>query len=959
MKKIYFLITLLLFLAGSGSIVNAQVLAWDFNTNLGNEVTVNATTQNANLSISSVSRGPGLLVSALANSYSSTDFSLNGTFTDATTNGDYLQFAVNAVAGFKVSLSTLDANFRRSGTGPNTFQWQYSLDGFATAGVNIGAAISYTLNPTNGTAQTPIDLSVIAALQNVLNTTTVTFRLYGYGATATGGTFALGRLAGNDLAIGGTVASVTSNTITPTTLTGAPFNLANCSATATGTIAFTSTGTFNAGNTYTAQLSDALGSFAAPVTIGSLLSTANAGTISITIPAGTVSGVAYAIQIVSSNPVVTSTTSGAFTINQSGSCTSNTTDYFRSKATGNWAATSTWESSPDNATWINATLSPTSAANTITIRNGHTVTVAADANMDQVIIQSGGILLHSSNVLTVNDGAGDDIIIQSGGYFTLSSASNPPVFSPITASANVNTGGALRVTAGGMTGVAAGVNASNYIYQNASELEMNTAFSTSNVTYFPNVDAVTIPIMKTTTNLVVGSGNPTVVNGIFEAAGGTITFQNAGTKTFRNGITGVSDVNGSTSGKFIINGITASLGGAGLLTLPAAGLDIGTTSTVTMISDKSISGNIALLTDAYVQLGIYNLTVTGSITGGAINAHIVTVNTGLLTMKNVLSAGSAVFPIGPSTTTYNPLTITNNDAGPIDFSARVEIGITPAIGYPAKAVNRTWTIKPSTTPSSADVIFEYSGTDGNAGFNYASPLELGQYIAGAWNVIKTGIVPTGSYQANVIGITSFAGGTASPFVLGNLASVLAFDGVSVNYFTGVKQNGTHILNWKISCNNTPSVTINLQRSADTRNFVSINSINATAVRCDQPFNYTDAQPLPGINYYRLKIVDADGKVTYSNIIALINGSKGFALMNIAPNPVTGNSFKLNTTSATSTKMQLVISDMQGRVVNRQAISLIAGFNSTDINVSNLASGTYNLYGMTTEEKTAVVRLVKQ
>ncbi|MCS6979651.1 MAG: hypothetical protein NZM15_06075, partial [Flavobacteriales bacterium] len=70
-------------------------------------------------------------------------------------------------------------------------------------------------------------------------------------------------------------------------------------------ITFTSTGTFNPGNVYTAQLSDASGSFSNPVNIGTLPSTANAGTINAVIPPGTPPGTGYQVQILSSDPAVT------------------------------------------------------------------------------------------------------------------------------------------------------------------------------------------------------------------------------------------------------------------------------------------------------------------------------------------------------------------------------------------------------------------------------------------------------------------------------------------------------------------------------------------------------------------------------------------------------------------------------------------------------------------------------
>lgn len=189
---------------------NAQIVAWEFNGNAGNEATVNATTNNANLNTVVISRGAGVFASNLSNAYSSNGWASNS-LANAITANDYYQFAISANAGYDVSLSTLDVNFRRSGTGPTDFQWQYSLDGFSTAGVNIGSAINYTSNPTNGTAQTQLNLSGIGALQNVATGTTITIRLFGWNGSG-GGTFALGRLSGDDLAIGGTVNTLSTNT---------------------------------------------------------------------------------------------------------------------------------------------------------------------------------------------------------------------------------------------------------------------------------------------------------------------------------------------------------------------------------------------------------------------------------------------------------------------------------------------------------------------------------------------------------------------------------------------------------------------------------------------------------------------------------------------------------------------------------------------------------------------------
>lgn len=75
-------------------------------------------------------------------------------------------------------------------------------------------------------------------------------------------------------------------------------------------VSYTGDGPANAGNVYTAQLSNSSGSFASPVIIGSLSSTSPAGTISCTIPGGTSQGTGYRIRVISSNPAITGTNNG-------------------------------------------------------------------------------------------------------------------------------------------------------------------------------------------------------------------------------------------------------------------------------------------------------------------------------------------------------------------------------------------------------------------------------------------------------------------------------------------------------------------------------------------------------------------------------------------------------------------------------------------------------------------------
>ena len=216
MKKISILFYLLSFVL-SAQKSNAQIVAWQFGSpaSAGSEVTYDATTNNPNLNTSVLSRGSGIAPTSLARAFSANGFTASGDKGNAITNNQYYTFSINTKPGFKTSLSTLDATLRRSASGPNAYIWQYSTDG--TTFTDIGNDISFT-SISDGVVQSQINLSSIVNLQNVPSNKTITFRLYAWGATATGGTFAIGRYAtnstSNSLAIGGSVISSISTDAT-------------------------------------------------------------------------------------------------------------------------------------------------------------------------------------------------------------------------------------------------------------------------------------------------------------------------------------------------------------------------------------------------------------------------------------------------------------------------------------------------------------------------------------------------------------------------------------------------------------------------------------------------------------------------------------------------------------------------------------------------------------------------
>lgn len=650
------------------------------------------------------------------------------------------------------------------------------------------------------------------------------------------------------------------------------------------------------------------------------------------------------------------------------------TDYFRSAQTGNWNTVATWESSPDNISWGVATATPTSAANTIQIRSGHTVTINASTSADQLIVENGGVLDFTAGTFTLDDATGNDIDIQNGGVFVLSQAATPPTYGTGSPTINVNTGGIVRVSASGLTFAGTGVNANNFVYGHQSVLDytLTGSFGVSGVTYFPNVNATTIPIFRITINsptiLSVGAGTFTRFNGVFEANGnGIIRWANAGDKIFRNGIINecAIDYNAGNIGlaKFIIDGETATLGGSGSLSVPPSTLEIGSASnntTVAVTSNKTVTGNISLVSsnNTYVDLGANNLTVTGTITltGGTATSYIRTASTGALVLNSVGIAGKN-FPVGDSK--YNPILIENGSNH--SWTVNVKDGVTadPPKGSTG-AVLLTWNITPSTNPPSgpADITFQFDRTSqvgidfDNSAYNSPDNLQpwhrkLGYWLASGTNRPVINVSPTVS-TVKAPGLVDF-----SPYALARI--LLPLPVKLVNFSATKISSGLAIINWELAACCSKDALFELEKSTDSRNFTLISSIDGSET--NKFYFYNDSRLGKGISYYRLKMTDTDGSVKYSKVIAIVNEEKGFVITSIAPNPVQ-HTASLTISAAKQSSVDFKVYDVAGNLVKQWQSTIAAGNNVLQMDVAALTNGTYNVLASSSGDKT-VFRFIKQ
>lgn len=224
-----------------GGISYAQIAAWDFFNEPATPATSTAEVYNTHMDASAaLTRGPGAVASAGANSFRTTGFMNNGI---STANTDYFQFTLSASTGYTLSLSSINADMRGTATFAATpgvsNQFAYSLDG--TTFTLIGTP-SVVVGDAQGIASLPqINLSGIAALQNVAEGVTVTFRMYASGQTNTGGWGYYSASAGDyGLSVGGTLNPTTipceSPVVGPTASPVSVCNGAVATLSATGVI---------------------------------------------------------------------------------------------------------------------------------------------------------------------------------------------------------------------------------------------------------------------------------------------------------------------------------------------------------------------------------------------------------------------------------------------------------------------------------------------------------------------------------------------------------------------------------------------------------------------------------------------------------------------------------------------------------------------------------------------------
>ena len=178
-------------------------------------------------------------------------------------------------------------------------------------------------------------------------------------------------------------------------------------------------------------------------------------------------------------------------------------------------------------------------------------------------------------------------------------------------------------------------------------------------------------------------------------------------------------------------------------------------------------------------------------------------------------------------------------------------------------------------------------------------------------------------------------------------------------FTGQQQNEVINLYW------TTAQEINIshfeiEHSVDGTHFEKAGMVFSKYQDNSLPTNYefADLSPAKGINFYRLKQFDKDGKFKYSDIIPILFNQSIVKEFRISPNPVISN---LNIRLMVSENANILckIYNADGRQVRSLTASLVAGNNIIATDVSGFAKGNYIVVLISNNERIAETRFTRQ
>lgn len=155
--------------------------------------------------------------------------------------------------------------------------------------------------------------------------------------------------------------------------------------------------------------------------------------------------------------------------------------------------------------------------------------------------------------------------------------------------------------------------------------------------------------------------------------------------------------------------------------------------------------------------------------------------------------------------------------------------------------------------------------------------------------------------------------------------------VSLQAFTAIQKDNGISINWKISTGGDPDI-FQVERSNNGSSFSTIQTVHGNINQAD--YSITDKYPVTGVNYYRIRITDLTGIITYSKVVSVNVSGAIQQSVSIYPTVVTSNYFSVAMGKSWS-KAEIIIADFSGRIVRKQQIESAAAGSAVKISTQGI------------------------
>ena len=218
-----------------------------------------------------------------------------------------------------------------------------------------------------------------------------------------------------------------------------------------------------------------------------------------------------------------------------------------------------------------------------------------------------------------------------------------------------------------------------------------------------------------------------------------------------------------------------------------------------------------------------------------------------------------------------------------------------------------------------------------ATYSFPAALNISTLTKRTWDNSLTNASTTINYQNIAL--------TGSPIFL-NVASILPVELVS---FSGKSEKNVHVLEWK-TASEVNTDFFEVEKSEDGYKFIPLSKNSKIKAKGNtstpQFYNTTDENPSVGMNYYRLHMVDLDGKERYSNVISLQAAAK--LSVKIAPNPFKESLLIDLNTALEHDLITVELMDVSGRVLIKNKVETTGKSMQFIFDTEGVSAGIYIL-----------------